>query len=108
MGDESIPTPPPTAEAMEAMGKLVEESIKSGWLIQTGGFAPTSDAVKVRLVDGKFTTIDGPFAEAKELIGGWALVETASKEEAIEHTKEFLEFIGGGETIVRQVFGPED
>lgn len=80
MVDESIPTPPPTAEAMDAMGKLVEESIKSGWLIETGAFAPTSDAVKVRLVDGKFTTIDGPFAEAKELIGGWALVGQPRRE----------------------------
>jgi hypothetical protein len=108
MGDESAPMTPPTPEMMAEMGQWVDEAMKAGWLIETGGFAPTTQAVKVRLENGKFTTTDGPFAEAKELIGGWALVEFPSRDEAIEMMKKFLTITGDGESVVRQVLGPED
>jgi hypothetical protein len=108
LGDENIPVPPPTPELMAEMGAFMEEAIRSGALIETGGFAPSALGAKVSLDNGSFTVIDGPFTEAKELIGGWALVEASSKEEAIGHAKRFLTIVGGGESRIRQVFGPED
>ena len=108
LGDESIPMPPPTPELMAEMGAFMEDAFKSGALIQTGGFAPSAMGAKVDLANGAYTVTDGPFSEAKELIGGWALIEAASKEEAIGHAKRFLGIVGGGEARIRQVFGPED
>lgn len=107
LGDESVPIPPPSPELMAEMGPFMEEATKAGVLLATGGLAPTSEGVKVDYSDGSFTVTDGPFTEAKELIGGWALVEVASMEEAITWTKRFLR-ITGGESRIRQVFGPED
>lgn len=109
VGDDSTPTPPATPEMMAEMGQFMEEMTAAGVLIATGGFAPVSTGTtKVRLADGDFTVTDGPFAEAKELIGGWALSEVGSKEEAIEMTKRFLRISGGGESTLRRIFGPED
>jgi hypothetical protein len=90
------------------MGRFMQEAIEAGVLVATGGFAPTSEGTTIRLENGQFTITDGPYTEAKELIGGWALMETATKEEAIEWSKRFLAINGGGETRLRQVFGPED
>lgn len=108
LGDENVPMPPPTPELMAEMGAFMEEATKSGALIQTGGFAPSALGAKVSLADGTYSVTDGPFSEAKELIGGWALVEAASKEAAIDYAKRFLKIVGGGESHIRQVFGPED
>lgn len=109
VGDDSTPTPPPTPELMAEMGRFMEEMTASGVLIATGGFAPVAtDTIKVALAGGEFTVTDGPFTEAKELIGGWALTEVNSKEEAIEMTKRFLSIAGGGESTLRRIFGPED
>jgi hypothetical protein len=104
IGDPSVPIPPPTPELMEEMGKFVEEATKAGVLVATGGVEPLDDAVKVSLKDGQFTVRDGPFTEAKELIGGWALMETRDREEAIEWTKRFLALVGEGESTIRQVY----
>ena len=57
--------------------------------------------------DGEFTVVDGPFTEAKELVGGWAMLECRDQSEAVEWTKRFLSVIGEGETRIRPVFGPE-
>ena len=111
LGDESIPVPPPTEADMAAIGRFMGEAFQAGVIVATGGMAPTSQGVKIRYSgDGSFSVTDGPFAEAKELIGGWALVETASKEEAVAWAKRFLAVVGvdGAESRVRQVFGPED
>jgi hypothetical protein len=110
LGDENDPrlSAPPTPELMTEMGAFVAEAFKSGALIETGGFAHSATGVTVGLSDGKFSVTDGPFSEAKELVGGWALVEAASKEEAIEWAKRFLKVVGGGESRIRPVFGPED
>jgi hypothetical protein len=108
LGDENVPMPPPTPELFAEMGAFMEEATKSGALIETGGFAPSALGAKVALTDGKFSVTDGPFSEAKELIGGWALCELSSKEEAIDYAKRFLKIVGGGESRIRQVFGPED
>ncbi len=59
-----------------------------------------------QLPDGEYTVLDGPFTEAKELVGGWALMECRDKDEAIEWTKRFLAVVGYGEATIRQVYGP--
>jgi hypothetical protein len=108
LGDESVPVPPPTPELFAEMGAFMEEATTSGALLATGGFGPTALGAKVSLTNGTYSVTDGPFAEAKELIGGWALVQAASKDEAIDWAKRFLKIVGGGESRIRQVFGPED
>lgn len=104
LADPSIPIPPPTPQLMDEMGKFLEEATKAGVLIATGGLGPVEEAVKVSLKDGKFTVLDGPFTEAKELVGGWALMETRDRDEAIEWTKRFLSIVGEGESTVRPVY----
>jgi len=75
----------------EAMGKFVEESFKSGVLKETGGLKPTSAATKIRSKGGKLTVTDGPFAESKEIVGGFAIVETKTREEAMAIARQFME-----------------
>jgi hypothetical protein len=86
------------------MGKLIEEAMTAGWLLSTEGCLPSSLGARVRLSEGKFAVTDGPFAETKELVGGFAIIQAASKEEAIQHTKYFLQVAGGGETEIRQLY----
>jgi hypothetical protein len=99
---------PPTQEEMTAMGKLIEEYMKSGALIATEGCLPTALGARVRLYDGTMTVTDGPFTESKEVVGGFALLEAKSKEEAIELTKRFLKVAGDGECEIRQIFTAPD
>lgn len=77
-------------------------------MIATGGLAPSATGTKVTLSGGKLSVVDGPFAETKELVGGFALIEAASKEEAVEWAKRFRLAEGDGVSHIRQVFGPED
>ena len=83
-------------------------------MIGSGGLAPTSQSVRVRLAGGKLTVIDGPFTETKEVVGGYAQFEYKSKAEAVEATKTFMELHQThwpgweGETEIRQMLGPED
>src|SRR5438552_1718181 len=88
---------PPSCEHMTEMGKLIEETTKSGALLATEGCLPSSKGARVRLSNGKLTVTDGPFTESKEIVGGFALLEAESKEEAIELTKRFLKVAGDGE-----------
>jgi hypothetical protein len=100
----------PTEQLMADMGKLMEEMTQAGVLIDTAGLRPTSEGVRVRLRDGKLSTIDGPFTETKEVIGGYAILEAKSKDEAVEHTRRFLQVHGDEwdlECEVRQLDGPE-
>jgi hypothetical protein len=105
--------PPPEA-LMDAIGKMAEEATKAGLMLQTGGLAPTAMSSRVRLSQGRLTTTDGPFTESKEVIGGFAVFEFKSTEEAIESAVKFMELHRqhwpgwDGETEVRQIFGPED
>ncbi len=99
---------PPTQQEMAQMGKLIEESMKSGTLLATEGCLPSAKGARIRLSGGKFTVTDGPFTESKEVVGGFALIQAKSKEEAIEFTKKFLRVAGDGETEVRQVFDAAD
>jgi hypothetical protein len=82
---------PPSPKLMEAIGKLAEEEMKAGTLLQAGGLLPSSRGARVRVAGGKLTVIDGPFPETKELIGGFAIMEAKSKSEAIELGKNFMQ-----------------
>ena len=97
------PEQPPTQEEMARMGKLVQEAMQAGWLLSTEGCLPSSAGARVRLSGGNFTVTDGPFAETRELVGGFAIIKAASKQEAIERTKYFLQSAGGGDVEVRQL-----
>lgn len=82
---------PPSQELMEAMGKLVEREIKAGRLLDMGGLMPIGTATRVTLKKGKLGVTDGPFTEAKEVIGGFAMFEYATREDAIAGAVEFMD-----------------
>ena len=82
---------PPDPKMMAAMGEYTEKMIKSGVVLSTGGLLPSSHGARISLKKGKLTVIDGPFTEAKELIGGYAIIKAASKAEAIKLGSEFME-----------------
>jgi hypothetical protein len=84
----------PSEKLMADMGKLIEEMTRSGALVNTAGLRPTAEGVRVRLSGGKIRVTDGPFTEAKEVIGGYAMFEAKSRAEAIELTKRFLKLHG--------------
>ena len=86
------------------MGKLVEEGMKAGWLLATEGCLPTALGARVRNSNGKVTVTDGPFTEAKEVVGGVAILRANSKEEAIQLARDFLKVAGEGECELRQIF----
>jgi hypothetical protein len=75
----------------DGMGKFVEESMKNGSIIDTAGLQPTAKGKRVRLSGGKLTVFDGPFVETREVIGGYALVEAKSNDEALALAKQFME-----------------
>lgn len=95
---------PPSPEEMERMGKLVAEGMKAGWLLATEGCLPTALGARVRISSGKVTVTDGPFTEAKEMVGGFAILKADSKKEAIELARSFLNVVGEGECELRQIY----
>jgi len=101
----------PNEQLMADMGKLMEELTRTGQLVSTAGLRPTSEGVRVRLHrGGSFSVVDGPFTEAKEVIGGYAILEAPSKAEAVELTRRFLKVHGTDwdvECEVRQLDGPD-
>ena len=104
LADEvELPAEPPSPDMFEKMGRFVEEATKEGVIVATGGIAPTAMGAKIRLTDGEYTVVDGPFMEAKELVGGWALMECRDRDEAVEWSKRFLGVLGEGEVRVRPV-----
>lgn len=114
----TISADPTLAEPPESlyveMGEYIQKQIEAGYVIDTGGLAPVEATTTVRLKDGEITVTDGPFAEAKEVVGGYALMEYATLEAAIEGAKEFLDLHRRHipdykcQTEIRQVFGPDD
>ena len=82
---------PPPKGFMEAFARLSEEAAKAGTMVTVGGLAPTALGARIRLSKGQITVTDGPFSEAKEVIGGYAIYDVASKTEAIDWTRRFLE-----------------
>jgi hypothetical protein len=91
----------PTPKLLEAMGKLADRETKAGRMLDNGGLMPLTQGAQVRISDGKLSVIDGPFAEAKEVIGGYAIFELPGKEEAVESATQFMllhkEFFPGWE-----------
>ncbi|MBR1204834.1 MULTISPECIES: YciI family protein [unclassified Bradyrhizobium] len=87
------PQPPaqPTTALLEAMHKLADREIKAGRMVDTGGLMPLATGAQVRIVDGHLSVVDGPFVEAKEVIGGYAIFELGSKEEAVALAVEFMQ-----------------
>jgi hypothetical protein len=105
---------PPPKQLMDAIAKISEEAAQSGTMLGNGGLGPTAQGARVRLSGGQVTVIDGPFTEAKEVIGGYAQFELPSKKVAIESAVRFMELHKKhwpgweGETEVRPMMRPED
>ncbi|MCW4354314.1 YciI family protein [Hoyosella sp. YIM 151337] len=110
--EANLPGPPPP-ELFEAMDKLAREERASGTLVDDGGLYPGEEAAIVTLAGGKISAVDGPYAEAKEVIGGYAIVDVRSREEAVEVARRFLQVHKDawpgweGTCEVRQVYEPE-
>lgn len=102
---------PPEA-LMQAMGKFVEGLAKEGKFVDGGGLHPSKDGARVRITKGKLTVIDGPFTETKEVVGGWAILMTESRAEALRISTEFMELHRKywpefeGESEMRPMFEP--
>lgn len=99
----------PSEQLMIDMGKLIEEMTQAGVLLDTAGLLPSSAGARVRLSGGKLSVKDGPFTEAKEVVGGYAILQAESKADAIELTKRFLKVHGDDwdvECEVRQLVEP--
>jgi hypothetical protein len=98
----------PTPELIAHMGKLIEEGMKAGWLLATEGVQWGTVGTRVRKAGGKITVSDGPFTEAKEVIGGYALLQASSKEHAVELARRFLAVAGDGQCEMYQLFEAPD
>jgi hypothetical protein len=105
---------PPPASLMEAIDKLAEEATRDGTMVSFGGLHPTSSGARMRITNGKIVTTDGPFTEAKEVIGGFTILNVASKEQALEEARKFMELHRvhwpkwEGEVEIRRMFEQED
>jgi len=101
----------PSERLMTEMGKLMTEMKASGKLLDTAGLAPTADGKRVRLRGGRISIVDGPFTETKEVVGGYAMLDADSADEAIELTIRFVELhVADGWEIdceVRQLHEPD-
>lgn len=93
----------PTESEITEMGKFIQESVKSGTLLATEGCLPSALGARIRKTNGSFKVTDGPFTESKEIVGGFALIHTKSKDEAVEFTKAFMKIAGDGEVEIRQI-----
>jgi len=106
---------PPSPELVAAIGKLTADMLKAGVLVQTGGLAPTAKGARINVSRGKLSVTDGPFAETKEVIGGFAIVEAGSRDEAVRIGRRFMELHAAilgpsyeGECEIREMFdGPD-
>jgi hypothetical protein len=95
---------PPTPEMMAKMNAFIEELTKAGKLIATEGRTAGAPGMKIRMRKGQLSVTDGPFTEAKELVGGFALMNVDSREEIITLTRRFLEIAGDGESEIIEMF----
>ena len=104
----------PPMELFAAIDAFGAEMATLGVVVDQGGLAPIDTSAHVRVAGGKLTITDGPFAEAKEVIGGYAMYDVRSKEEAVEYSRRFMQLHIDtwpefeGTSVVRQVFGPDD
>lgn len=95
---------PPSEGEMAAMGALIEEMTAAGVLVTAEGCLPSRHGFRVRRDSDRVSRTDGPFTEAKEVVGGFAILEVASPEEADRWTRRFLEVAGEGESEVRLLY----
>jgi len=98
----------PSPKGLEEMGKYMEELVKAGVLLEFGGLLPSSQGKRVRYSGGRWTVIDGPFTETKELIAGYSILKVNSMEEAVEWVKRGPSPDQDGEVEIRKIFDPED
>ena len=96
-------TTPPDEKLFADMAAFIEEMTAAGVLLATGGLDPVG--FKLSNDDGEISVTDGPFTEAKEAVGGFALIEVRSREEAVELSRRFMLIVGEGESVVHEVFG---
>ena len=106
---------PPSPELIAAITKLSNEATARGVMVGAGALLPSSHGVRIRTAGGKTSVIDGPFAETKELIGGYAIFDLKSREEAIESGRKFMQLhadiLGSsyqGELEIRPMFDESD
>src|SRR5438128_11462059 len=85
------PMQAPTPALMEAIGKITEREVKAGRMIDNGGLMPLREGAHISIANGKLSVTDGPFVEAKEVIGGYAIFELRDKAEALAMAKEFMQ-----------------
>ena len=100
--------PPPTQEKMAAIGAFTVKNIQAGIVKMTGGLVRPTKGIHISCEKGKVTVTDGPFAETKELIDGFALVEVGSRDEAVRLATEFMQLAGDGTGEILQVFDQAD
>jgi hypothetical protein len=95
---------PPSPQMFEEMGAFIEEAFKSGKLVSTGSLDPR--VTKIAHRGEVFSITDGPFSEAKEAVVGWAIMDVASKDEAIEWSKRFWSIVGDGSGTIQRIYDP--
>jgi len=112
--DPAQPFGPPPPELFEAIGAFGAEMAALGVVVDQGGLAPLASSPHIRVSGGTLTVSDGPFAESKEVIGGYGMYDVRSVEEAVEYSRRFMQIHLDvwpgfeGTSVVRQVFGPDD
>ena len=107
--DPSQLSGPPSQEHIDNMNALIAEMIADGTLVDTGGRMPTGMSLRVKKANGKIEITDGPFAESKEIVGGFALLRAQSREHLIAMTQRFLDCAGGGTCTIHEISdGPND
>lgn len=101
-------------ELVEAMGSEMEKAFADGTMVDAGGLHPTAQSTEIRLAAGAITTSDGPYAEAKEVVGGYSIIEVRSEQEAVANARRVLELHQQhwpgweGSVEIRQISGPDD
>ena len=93
----------PKQETVEKMGAFIQEALKAGVLLDTGGWNPTAPATVVTRKHGKTVVTDGPYTEAKEIIGGFAVMRFKSQEELVDWSRRFVAVAGDGRSVVRPI-----
>jgi hypothetical protein len=93
----------PTQETMQKMGAFIQEAIAAGVLLDTGGWDPDAPATVITRKKGKVSVVDGPFTEAKEVIGGFAVMRFKSRNELVDWSTRFVNIAGDGRSIVRPI-----
>ncbi len=98
----------PDPDYLARMNAFIADSFRSGHLLESEGLKPSSQGTRIEFVAKRYSVTDGPFPEAKEVVGGYALMQFDSKAEAVEAAKRFLEVAGDGECEIRPLYGASD